>query len=70
MMSQFADTQLASLSPEALAKVQDLEQKLGGICVVAYQKPIAPAPLSDQQVKMLQQAEKDIGACLVAYRLA
>ncbi len=70
MMPQFTEAQIAPLSPDALARVQDLEKKLGGVCIVAYQQTVTPAPLTPDQLKLLQQTEKDIGACLVAYRMA
>ena len=37
-MPQFTEPQIAQLSPPQLAKVQDLEKKLGDVVIVAYQQ--------------------------------
>jgi len=60
--------EFASLSPEQVAKVRQLEKKLGAF-VVAYNTPLRPAPLSDDQLAELMQLEKAMpGICLVAYQ--
>ena len=69
-MPQFTEPHIAQLSQQQLARVQDLEKKLGGVYVVAYQQPVAPAPLTPEQLQALQAAEREVGACLVAYRKA
>ena len=50
-----------------MAKLESLEKALGDVYVVAYEKPVVPAQLKPEQVKLLQQAERELGVCLVAY---
>ncbi len=59
---------VAHLAPPEVAKVEAVEKALGHVYVVAYEKPAAPAQLTPQQVQLLQQAERDLGVCLVAYQ--
>jgi hypothetical protein len=58
--------QVASLSPEQIRKLKELEEKLGTI-VVAYQQKYRFADLTDEQVALLQEAERDLGVTLLAY---
>ena len=67
-MPEFTEPRIASLSPDVLAKVQSVEQQLGDVCVVAYQYPLVPAPLSAGQLKKLRALEREVGICLVAYQ--
>lgn len=69
-MPDFTHPQMAQLTPQQLARVQQLEQQLGEVYVVAYQAPLLPAELTAQQLQALQSAERELGACLVAYRKA
>lgn len=64
---EFAQTRIAQLSPEALAKIQAVERQLGGRYVIAYEQPVVPAKLTPEQLNALQAVEREIGACLVAY---
>lgn len=59
---------VASLSSEAVAKVQALEEKLGSVVVVAYEQPFVPAQLTQEQLDALWELEKELGVCLIAYR--
>jgi hypothetical protein len=59
--------QLATLSPEQLQKLRDLERELGTY-VLAYTRPLTPAQLSREQVAKVQALERKFGLCLVAYR--
>ncbi len=59
---------VAALSAEALTKVKALEETLGGVYVIAYEKPLAPAHLTQEQLDALQALESELGVCLIAYR--
>jgi hypothetical protein len=60
--------EFASLSPEQVARVHQLEKKLGAL-VVAYKTPLRPALLSNEQIAELRELEKAMpGVCLVAYQ--
>jgi len=62
--------ELASLSEDQLARVQQVEEKLGAV-VVAYKTPLRPAALSEEQLAELLEAEDAMpGICLVAYEKA
>jgi hypothetical protein len=37
------------------------------VYVVAYDQPVVPARLNPEQIKALQDTEREVGACLVAY---
>ncbi len=69
----------ARLDPARLALVEETEQAIGADFVVVYAPgdprrdvpaslPLAPAPLSDEQVKQLQSLEAKVGGIAVAYR--
>ena len=55
----------AELDDKALDKLLSLEDELGS-CLVAVRPDWRPARLSHEQVKRLQQAEKEMGLVLVA----
>lgn len=59
---------VASLSSEAVAKVQALEEKLGHVVIVAYEQPFVPAQMTQEQLDALWTLEKELGVCLIAYR--
>ena len=67
-MTELPMPHVASLDPRAIAKLEAMEKSLGDVYVVAYEKPVAPAHLTPQQVNALQQAEHELGVCLVAYQ--
>jgi hypothetical protein len=67
-MSEIAQPHLAHLDAPAVAKLEAVEKSLGDVYVLAYDKPMTPAKLSSEQLKLLQQAERDLGVCLVAYQ--
>ena len=67
-MPDTSKPQVASLNPAAVTRVEALERSLGDVYVVAYEKPVEPAKLTPQQISLLQQAEKDLGVCLIAYK--
>ena len=62
------EPRIASLSPTEVAKLETVERKIGNVYVIAYDEPLTPAQLSADQVKLLQQAEQELGKCLVAYQ--
>jgi hypothetical protein len=62
---------LATLTPEEEQKLRQVEDDLGDVYVIAYEKPLEPAPLDDGKLRKLQQAEAEMpGLILVAYRKA
>ncbi len=67
-MPELPKPNVASLNSQALQKVEAVEKKLGHVYVVAYEKPVEPAKLTPEQVNVLQQAERELGVCLVAYK--
>ena len=67
-MSEFSKPKVASLPATAVAKVQEVEKKLGGVYVIAYEHPVEPATLTPQQLAQLTKVETELGVCLVAYR--
>jgi len=67
-MLEMSAPQVAHLGPAEVAKVEAVERTLGDVYVVAYEKPVAPARLTPEQVSALQKAERELGVCLVAYQ--
>lgn len=67
-MPELPKLPVAHLDPAAVKKVEAIERSLGDVYVVAYEAPHAPAKLTAEQVRALQQAERDLGVCLVAYQ--
>jgi hypothetical protein len=57
---------LAQLDSGGLAKLQALEDEIGG-CVVALEKQARLAQLSKDRLERLQAAEKDLDVVLLAY---
>jgi hypothetical protein len=57
----------AHLEPSVLEEVQDLEREYG-IILLAFQKPPAPAELTQDQVIQIQQLERKLGCRLIAYQ--
>lgn len=66
-MADPTQLRVAALSPQALAKVREVEKQLGGAIVIAYEQPVVPAALTPEQVKVVEAAEQQLGVCLVAY---
>ncbi len=64
------EVRIAILSAEEVARVEALERELGeDYVVIAYDKPLQPAELDDEQLRELRRAEAEIGkAYLVAYK--
>lgn len=59
----------ASLTPEQLEKLKQLEGELGDVYVLAYEQPPQPAHLDEEKLHALQEAERELeGVVLVAYR--
>jgi hypothetical protein len=67
-MTELPRPAVAHLAPADVAKVEAVEKTLGDVYVVAYEKPAVPAQLTPEQVQVLQQAERDLGVCLIAYQ--
>ncbi len=61
---------VAMLGTDEVAKVRALEEKLGDDYVVlAYDKPLEPAELTDEQLTQLKDVEAELDtAYLVAYK--
>jgi hypothetical protein len=67
-MSELSQPKIAMLGKEQVEKVRKLEEELGDVYVVAYEKPLRPAKLTDEQLAKLQAAEKEMeGVYLVVY---
>jgi hypothetical protein len=56
----------ADLADDAIARINSLEERLGGT-VVAYAAESPYAALTEAQLADLQQAEQELGVRLVAY---
>ncbi len=67
MDPSFTTPKIAYLNKEALQKVNVLEEKLGGVYVIAYDQPLTPAQLTPEQLAEVQKMEAELGLCLVAY---
>ena len=67
-MTEFSKPKVAALPADAVSKVRAVEQKLGGVYVIAYEHPVQPATLTPQQLAELTKVEDELGVCLVAYR--
>jgi len=57
----------ASLSPEQVEKVKNVEKEMG-IMLLAYAKPTY-AKLKDADLKRIKDLETDLGLSLVAYEV-
>jgi hypothetical protein len=57
----------ASLSPEQVEKVKNVEKEMG-ITLLAYAKPTY-AKLKDADMKRIKDLETDLGLSLVAYEV-
>ena len=67
-MTQQPEPKIAQLGRQQVERVQELERDLGDVFVVAYEKPLRPAKLTDEQLAKLQAAEEKTGGVyLVAY---
>ena len=67
-MTEQAEPKVAMLGKDEVERVRHLEEELGEVFVVAYEKPLRPAKLSDEQLAKLQGAEAEMGGVyLVAY---
>lgn len=58
---------IKNLDETGLGKIKSLESKMG-VCIVAVENAPKPAAISEEQIKELQSAEKEMGAILVAYK--
>ena len=68
-MTEEQMAKLATLTPEEEQKLHDVEGELGDVYLIAYERPLVPAPLDDGELAKLQEAEKQMpGIVLVAYR--
>lgn len=62
----FSQIRYARLDREKMAKIRDLEEKLGGWLVAV--EPIAQlADLSEEEVQTIKAAEEELGVILLAY---
>ena len=62
---------IASLGAEEEKLLRDVEKQLGNVYVIAYEQPLVPARLADDELEVLQEAEQKMpGVVLVAYRKA
>jgi len=61
---------LAMLNAQQVAKVRELEAQLGDdVVILAYDKPLEPAELTDEQVEKIKQAEAELEKVyLVVYK--
>lgn len=59
---------LAKLTESQLSDIRKLEAKWKGVVVLAYEKAPEPANLSTEQLRRLQELEKELGVVLVAYK--
>jgi hypothetical protein len=59
---------LAKLTESQLNDIRKLEAKWKGVVILAYEKAPEPANLSKQQLRRLQELEKELGVVLVAYK--
>jgi hypothetical protein len=66
-METVAKPSLAMLSAGQVAIVEQLERDLGGLFVLAYERPLQPATLTPDQIERIRKAERELGTCLVAY---
>jgi len=57
---------VAELNEARLARIRDLESRLGSI-VIAYESQPTYADLSPEQLAALQELEHELGVVLVAY---
>lgn len=57
----------ASMSPEQVEKVKNLEKEMG-VTLLAYAKPTY-STLKDADLKRIQGLEKELGLSLVAYEI-
>ncbi len=63
----FSQMRYARLDREKMAKISDLEEKLGGWLIAV--EPIATlADLSQEQIKAVQDTEEELGVVLLAYQ--
>lgn len=59
----------AELTSEQQQTVRAVEQELGEVYVIAYEQEPVPAPLAEEELEKLQEAEQKMpGVVLVAYR--
>jgi hypothetical protein len=57
----------ANLDENGLKKVQTLEEQMDSVILV-MERQLPFAKLSDEQVKQIEDLEKELGIVLVAYR--
>lgn len=64
------EPKIAELSEDEVGKVRALEGELGeNVVIIAYDRPLQPATLSQEQVDKLMEVEQELpDAYLVAYR--
>jgi len=59
--------QVADLSEEQLARLQEFEQEIG-VFMVALEPQYPLASINDEQVARLQAMERELGVVLLAYK--
>lgn len=69
MAANLESAKYASLSPDEEQVLHEIEDDLGNVYVIAYDQPLMPARLSDEQLQQLREAENKMhDKVLVAYR--
>lgn len=63
----FSQTRYARLDRDKMAKIRELEEKLGG-WLIAVEPMATLAELSDEQLKDVRAAEEELGVVLLAYQ--
>ena len=59
---------LATLTESQLDDIREFEAKWKSVVLLAFEKPPELAKLSGEQLRKLQELEKELNACLVAYK--
>ncbi|HOM81896.1 MAG TPA: hypothetical protein PLU39_13545 [Armatimonadota bacterium] len=61
--------QLATLTPEEERRLREVEDEMGDVYLIAYEKPLVPAPLDEEKLRRLQDVEREMpGRIVVAYK--
>ena len=61
--------QLATLTPEEERRLREVEDEMGDVYLIAYEKPLVPAPLDEEKLRRLQDGEREMpGRIVVAYK--
>ena len=59
---------LARLTESQLNDIKEFEAKWKSVVLLAFEKPPELAKLSEEQLRKLQELEKELSVCLVAYQ--